>query len=104
MENQFIDDMAASIGGVDEMVVSIYGMPQNSKRVSWAPENYGQVVVTGVEVLLLLACLFIDLVQLLYELKKKRVFTLTGAQGVESIRCDHDMRALLQQRSQPVHE
>ena len=42
--------------------------------------------------------LFIDLVQLLYELKKRRVFTLKGAAGVESIRCDHDVRALLQQR------
>ena len=39
------------------------------------------------------------LLQLLYELSASRVFTLKGARGVESIRCDHLVRPLLDQRS-----
>ena len=37
--------------------------------------------------------------QLLYELTASRVFTLKGAEGVESIVCDQGVRPLLDQRS-----
>ena len=42
-------------------------------------------------------CVVIACVQVLWELSTSRVFTLNGAHGVESIRCDPGVRPLLQQ-------
>ena len=70
--------------------------------MSAAPGHGKDVVVAaGVEVQRCWAWLIcIDQLQRLFELSASRVFTLKGAQGVESIQCDGGVRPLLQQRSQ----
>jgi hypothetical protein len=57
------------------------------------------VVVDGGEVVIFMArCSFIWL-QFVFELTVSRVFTLAGAEGMDSILCDQGVRPLLEQRS-----
>ncbi len=82
-------DVALSLGAVFGSAVSV--APGHCK-------DDNLVVVAGSEVADDCWAVVCHCLQLLYELKASRVFTLNGAQGVRSIRCDQGVPPLLKQR------